>query len=138
MDQPRSGVSLMKDTQLIIHRSVHSPWLILRDGLLTSVCWSLWIMVLLSIYWGDGFHFSSTYLVLVVLLSLAFLLWSGVHYLWSPIRLNKHRATPLPLKKLARHFNMHSEMVQLLQNEKQVVLDLHSSGNLRNWESVSC
>ncbi len=127
----------MKNAQLIIYHSAHSPLLKVRDGVLASVCWILWGMVLYSIYRGDGFHFSSTYLVLVLLLSMVFLLWSGVHYLWSPIRLNKHRSTPLPLKKMALHFNVQSETVQQLQHEKQVVLDLHSSGNLHKWESVS-
>jgi hypothetical protein len=127
----------MKNAQLIIYHSTHSPWLMLRDGVLATACWILWGMVLLSIYRGDGFHFSSTYLMLVLLLSMAFLLWSGVHYLWSPIRLQKRRSTPLPLQKLALHFNLQSDTVQRLQHEKQVVLDLHSSGTLRKWETIT-
>jgi hypothetical protein len=35
------------------------------------------------------------------------------------------------------HFNLQSDTVQRLQHEKQVVLDLHSSGTLRKWESIT-
>jgi poly-beta-1,6-N-acetyl-D-glucosamine biosynthesis protein PgaD len=126
----------MKHTPLIIYKSTQSSLLKLRDVLLTTLCWGLWCMVLASIYWGDGFHLSSTYLALVLMLSITFILWSGLHYLWSPIR-NKNKVPPLSLKKLARHFNMHSDLVHSLQHEKQVVLELSAKGSLLKLESVS-
>jgi len=126
----------MSHTPLIIYKSTHSPLLQLRDGLLASLCWGLWLMVLASIYWGDGFHFSSTYLALVLMLSVIFLFWSGLHYLWSPIR-SKKQVPPLSLKKLARHFNMHTDLVQSLQHEKQVVLELSITGSLLKLESFT-
>ena len=126
----------MKQTPLIIYKSTFHPLLQLRDGLLAAACWGLWGMVLLSIYWGDGFHFSSTYLALVLMLSLVFLLWSGVHYFWSPLR-SKNHVPPLPLRKLAHQFNLQTDLVQSLQHEKQVVLELNASGSLLKLESIA-
>ena len=121
--------------QLIIHHSnSHHPLTKLRDVVLSIVCWALWASVLVSIVNGDGFHFSATYLSLVAMLSVVFFLWSALHYLWSPIRIKAH-TKPLSLKKLARHFNVQSELIGGLQHEKQVLIVLSSSGRVTQLSS---
>jgi hypothetical protein len=125
----------MKSFQLVIYRSQRSAWVQLRDLVLLVICWGLWGAVIVSIYRGDGFHFSSTYLLGVAMLSAFFLMWSGGHYLWSPIRTKSH-VPPLSLKKVARQFHLQSELVQYLQYEKQVILELNPSGILLKSEAV--
>ena len=121
--------------QLIIHHSnSRQPLIKLRDIVLSIVCWALWASVLVSIVNGDGFHFSATYLSLLSMLMVAFILWSAVHYLWSPIR-NKADTKPLSLKKLARHFNVQSELIGDLQHEKLVRIVLSSTGRVTQLSS---
>jgi len=121
---------------LIIYRTQsRQPLVQARDILLAIVCWGLWGAVFFSIVNGDGFHLSATYLSLVLMLSVGFILWSIVHYLINPMR-NKAQVKPLSLKKLARHFHVHSELIGGLQQEKQVLVVLSPNGSVTQLASL--
>ena len=129
---------------LIIHRIQSRPPLIkVRDVLLAIFCWGLWASVMVSIVNGDGFHLSATYLSLVVLLAVTIFLWSLVHYLINPIR-SKMADKPVSITKMARHFNVRSELVGGMMQEKQVLVVLSSNGSVtqlaglhQRWRRVS-
>ena len=125
----------MSQPLIIQHSNTRSPLIKLRDLLLGIVCWGLWAAVVVSIVNGDGFHLSATYLSLVAMLTVAFFVWSGVHYLLKPMR-NKADTQPLSLKKLARHFHVQSELIRGLQQEKQVLIVLSSSGHVTQLASM--
>ena len=119
----------MNQPLIIHHLESHKPLIQIRDMVLAIMCWGLWALVLVSIVNGDGFHFSATYLTLVVILSLGIFLWSLVHYLVRPIH-SKMTDKPISIKRMARQFNVHSELVNGMMHEKQVLVVLSPNGSV--------
>lgn len=120
----------MKPPLIINLDTSNSPLTRLRDGVLALLCWVMWASLLVSVANGTGAApISGMYLTLVGLLTVAFLVWSGLRYSLAPLR-SPMTSVPLTLAKLANHFELKTDLISGMQTEKQVLLFHSPTGSV--------
>ena len=148
-------------TPLIIHFSTsQKPLTHLRDAILLTLCWLMWLVVLVAVFnsteWDvlesagtawlgaqhvffgalmRSFHVSSGYFQLVGTLMAGSALWSVLNLMLAARRPGVQSA-PLELATLAQHFHLDCALVRTMQAKKTVIVHHASTGKVTSLVAI--
>ncbi|WDZ95220.1 poly-beta-1,6-N-acetyl-D-glucosamine biosynthesis protein PgaD [Herbaspirillum sp. WKF16] len=151
-------------TQFIITlNTADQPLVRVRDGLLLCACWIMWAAVFTAFVNGcewealgmsvqrwllaqeaflravlASLHIPSAYVVMMMLLVLAFFLWSLLNQALAPAFRKQRMTPPLTLEDIARHFQLDLALVGSMQKEKQIMVFHAMSGAVTELRSIQC
>ena len=142
----------MKTPLIIQFTTARSPITRLRDAILLTLCWSMWLVVLVAAFnsaeWDQlehasslwlgaqqafvaallrSFHVSSGYFGMVAILMAGFGLWSTLNLALASRR-HAVESHPLSLATLARHFELDATLVATMQRHNTVIVQHANNG----------
>jgi hypothetical protein len=162
LEQSGPGIQALT-LPIVAYSTAHRPLVRLRDGILFSLCWVMWTVVLTTvasaIEWEPlgasivdwfvahltfldvlmaSFHFPVAYLFLMIMLVCAFLVWTNLGMLLSMRRRDDIRGglDALSLEELVLHFGLDSALIEAMQKEAQVTISHAPCGTIIGVRSI--